>query len=244
MIKVLVAGAEGKMGKITVATLLQHSDFNCIAKVSRNDNLEEIILETKPDIAIDFTTPDSVFKNCQTYIKLRLPPVIGTSGLSMTEIKQLQMGCEQQKLGAIIAPNFSLSAILMMKYAKDAARYFPDVEIIEMHHPFKLDSPSGTANKTAHLIVESRKTTVSTNGIASKNTEQPARGDLSQGIPIHSVRLPGLFASQSVIFGGHSELLTIRHDCLDRQSCMPGVLLACKKVLELDHLIYGLENLI
>lgn len=245
MIKVLVNGARGKMGQITVATLQQQPDFACVAVNGRHEDLAQIIEDSQPEIAIDFTVPDAVFANSQILIAHGVHPIIGTSGLTLPQIDELKQQCQQKKLGAIIAPNFSLGAILMMKYAADAARYFKDVEIIEMHHPQKLDAPSGTANKTAQMIQSIHKNKENAENLFSASKSfPPARGDHSYDIPVHSVRLPGIFANQTVIFGGLGETLTIRHDAIERQSCMPGVLLACRKVLSLDHLVYGLEHLI
>lgn len=146
-----------------------------------------------------------------------------------------------KKLGGIIAPNFSLGAILMMKYAKDATHYFPDAEIIEMHHPHKVDAPSGTAIKTAQMMAE---VDASSQGTKEETPPNSARGVLKNNVPIHSIRLPGLFSHQSVIFGGNGETLTIRHDGTDRRCTMSGIFLACRKVMDLDHLVYGLENIL
>ena len=167
--------------------------------------------------------------------------MIGTTGFSSTQIQTLTALCAEKKLGAIIAPNFSIGAILMMQLAKTAAHYFPQVEIIEMHHAGKLDSPSGTAIKTAELIAEA-------NNVAAIPTTKAvlpgARGAVHQQIPIHAIRLPGLVAHEQVIFGGTGETLTIKHDSTDRQCFMPGVILACQKVMTLNRLIYGLEHLL
>ncbi len=220
MIKIIVNGAQGKMGQETVAAIQQAPDFSLIGTLTRSDNLADKIKTLKPDVVIDFTTPSSVFENTQTIIAGGARPVIGTTGLTISHIETLQKMCRDKKLGGIIAPNFSLGAVLMMKMAQMAAEYFPDIEIIEYHHPAKKDSPSGTALKTAQLIQRDNK------------------------IPIHSVRLPGFVASQTVIFGGQQETLTIHHDSIHREAFMPGVLMACRKVMLLDELIYGLEQLI
>ena len=236
--RVIVNGANGKMGKITVEAVTEASDLELVAAIDQDDDLANAIKTHQANIVIDFTTPKSVYKNTEAIIQAGAHPVIGTSGLTPEEIKQLQHLCLEKQLGGIIAPNFSLGAILMMKYAADAAKYFDDAEIIEMHHPYKLDAPSGTAKKTAEMMAES-------GNIKSKNNHSDqARGEQYQGINIHSVRLSGLFAHQAVIFGGDGELLTIRHDGMDRTSIMPGVLLACRKVGELSELVYGLEKLI
>lgn len=237
-IKVVVNGVQGKMGVVTKAAIEQEADLEFVAGTDHADDLTNTITTTHADVVIDFTTPQTVFSNAQTIIAAGARPVIGTTGLTMAHVNELQQQCNAKKLGGIIAPNFSIGAILMMKYAADAARYFPDVEIIEMHHQQKLDAPSGTAIKTAQMINESLTTK------ENKPHKEPARGDAHHGVAIHSVRLPGLFSTQSVIFGDNGQLLTIRHDGLDRNSIMPGVILACHKVMQLNHLVYGLENVV
>lgn len=227
-IRVIINGANGKMGQVTASSIANESDLLLVAELSRQDDLASSIIKHKADVVIDFTVPQSVFSNAQAIIANKARPVIGTTGLSVEQIDILKKQCQQQSLGGIIAPNFSLGAILMMKYAQDAAKYFEAVEIIEMHHPQKIDAPSGTAKKTAEMIAEVRE----------------MRGKLHQDVPIHSVRLPGLFAHQVVMFGGKGETLTIRHDATDRAAMMPGVFLACRKVMEMDYLVYGLENIL
>ena len=230
-LNIIVNGAQGKMGRATCAALKNTSDLQLIAQSTKESDLNAMIKALKPDIVIDFTTPNAVYDNCKTIIDNNVRLLVGTTGLTQIQLNELKKLCEQRALGAIIAPNFSLGAILMMRYAQDAAQYFPDSEIIEMHHHQKLDQPSGTAIKTAELMSENQP-------------KKPTDSDPCHGIPVHSVRLPGLFAHQSVIFGGAGETLTIRHDALTRESMMPGVLLACRKLMTLDHLIYGLEKII
>ncbi|MCH9643243.1 MAG: 4-hydroxy-tetrahydrodipicolinate reductase [Gammaproteobacteria bacterium] len=238
VLKVIVSGAQGKMGSITCSTLENADDLQLVGHCNKNDNIDTMIKDLKPDIVVDFTTPSAVYDNCKIIIANKVHPLIGTTGLSNHQIDELKTHCNEQKLGAIIAPNFSLGAILMMKYAKDAASYFPDREIIEMHHDQKIDAPSGTAFKTAELMAENCNQN-DTNG-----QTDPSRGKSHHGIPIHSIRLPGLFAHQSIMFGNLGETLTIRHDALNRAAMMPGVLLACRKLPKLDHLVYGLEGII
>jgi len=237
-IKVIVNGVNGKMGVVTKAAIENEPNLTLIAGTDESDDLAAKIKETKADVVVDFTVPQSIYNTTQSIIAAGVRPVIGTTGLSMEQVKSLQQACKDKKLGGIIAPNFSIGAILMMRYAKDAARYFPEVEIIEMHHQQKIDAPSGTAIKTAQMIRESQPDK------SNERHKDRARGDSEHGLSIHSVRLPGLFSTQSVIFGGEGELLTIRHDGLDRKSIMPGVILACHKVMELDHLVYGLEHIL
>jgi len=235
---VIINGAKGKMGTTTVAALQQQAEFHLAACLGADDDLGKAIRDTQAKIVIDFTTPHCVFANSKTIIEHNARPVIGTTGLSLAEINELSSLCQKKSLGAIIAPNFSLGAILMMRFAKEAAKFLPNVEIIEMHHEKKLDAPSGTARKTAEMIAES----LPTKDVPAHQDQ--ARGEVHQGVTIHSVRLPGYFAHQEVLFGNHGEVLSIRHDAMSRESMMPGVILACQKVLQLDHLVYGLDQLI
>lgn len=240
MIKVLICGASGRMGKEAVLAITEDPQLELVGVALRGDNLSEKINQYRPEVVLDLTTPDAVLQNCETIIAHNVHPVIGTTGLTADQIEHLQQLCLQKQLGGIIAPNFSLSVMLMIKMAALAAHYFPHAEIIELHHEKKKDSPSGTAIKTANVIAQNRP---------QKNIEVPyphgpARGDIFEQVPIHSVRLPGLIAHQQIIFGGYYESLEIKQDNFDRKSFMPGVIMACKKVLELKHLVYGLENLL
>lgn len=242
MIRVLVNGAQGKMGQECIRALAQEKELTLVAETGKTDDLAKMIQQVTAQVVVDFTTPTAVYKNALTIIESGAHPVIGTTGLAVEQIAALVQQCKKQKLGGIIAPNFSLGAVLMMRFAEEAAKFFSDVEIIELHHPAKLDSPSGTALKTADGIAKNRSTTKSTQ--SSRETIVGARGALSHGIPIHAVRLPGLVASQEVLFGGLGETLRICHNTIHREAFMPGVMLACKKVSQLDHMVYGLENIL
>ncbi|MBD3174011.1 MAG: 4-hydroxy-tetrahydrodipicolinate reductase, partial [Armatimonadia bacterium] len=171
-------------------------------------------------------------------------PVVGTTGWTTDDLTEAHRACQDAGLGAVIAPNFAIGAVLMMRFAAIAARHMPSVEIIELHHDAKLDAPSGTAAKTAALIQQARDEA----GVGPSQPEGapdfPARGLDEQGVRIHSVRLPGLLAHQETIFGGLGQTLSIRHDTISRESFMPGVLLACRKVMGLDGLVYGLDPLL
>lgn len=241
-IKVIVNGAMGKMGQEIVKAITVENDLHLVASLGRSDDLMAMIKQYQADVVVDLTTPQAVFDNAKKIIAAGARPVIGTTGLTTSQIEELTKLCKEKKLGGIIAPNFSLGMILLMRYARDAARYFPDVEIIEMHHEQKLDAPSGTSIKTAQMIAENRG--AQKKGVASKEIIHGARGATCEDIAIHSVRLPGLVAHQMVIFGGNNETLVFRHDAIHRQSFMPGVFMSCRKVMELDKLIYGLENVI
>lgn len=240
--KVIVNGAFGRMGQVAVVTIDNADDFELVAALSREDDLYENIKSTKADIVIDFTVASVAFENISTIISAGCRPVVGTSGLLPDQISDLKQQCQQKKLGGVIAPNFSIGAVLMMKYAADAAKYLEDVEIIELHHNGKQDSPSGTAIKTALKISENKVADAAQK--SSKEIIPGARGAEYNNIHIHSVRLLGLVAHQEVIFGGKGETLTIRHDSIDRECFMPGVLLACQKVLTMDRLVDDLADIL
>lgn len=240
-LRIIVSGAQGKVGRCIVEGVKKASDMELVGEVDHQDDLRKAIQTNHPDAVIDFTTPEAAFKNAAIIVEENAHPVIGTTGFSHEQIEALIAQCEKKKLGGLIAPNFSIGAVLMMRYAKEAARYLPDVEIIEMHHNTKKDAPSGTAIKTAEMIASSR---TETENIPDPANTSPARGIKKFGIPIHSVRLPGLIAHQTVIFGGTGETLTIREDTMSREAFVPGVLLACRKVQKLQRLVYGLELLL
>ena len=259
-IKVIVAGALGKMGAMAIETFLNNKDkFELKAGVVRNlkeidnkslkyyedrgvtltDNIETEFHKGDIDVLVELTTPDSVFKNSKLALDNGIRPVIGATGLSDEDILELSKKSLKANTGAIIAPNFAIGAILMMKFAAEAVKYMDRYEIIERHHEAKLDSPSGTAIKTAKLMSDAK---VKANQCTFK--DQKARGELYYDIPIHSLRLQGYVASQEVVLGGLGQTLTLKHDTIDRSSFMPGILLASEKVMNLDRLIYGLENII
>lgn len=239
LITVAVNGALGRMGQEAVQALEQDPRFDLVGAFTREDDLAAAIARTQPMVVVDFTTPESVYRNLMTCINANVHPMIGTTGLTAEQIRTAQQACEEKALGGIIAPNCSLGALLLMRMAQTAAAYFPNVEIIEYHHPAKKDAPSGTAIKTAELIAAKRQQSPS-----PATPEQPGRGALKHDIPIHAVRLPGFIASQTVLFGGDQETLSIHHSSTHRQSFMPGVLMACEKVVSLSTLVYGLEQLL
>jgi len=241
-IRILVNGASGKMGQECVKAIQNDSELQLVGQTARNDDLAQIIKTTHAQVVVDFTVPQAAYSNVLTIIQSGAHPVIGTTGITPEQITELKQQCASKKLGAIIAPNFSIGAVLMMQFSQTAAKFFPNVEIIELHHAGKADSPSGTALKTADLIAETRSSVPEVK--ASREIIPGARGASSHNIPIHAIRLPGLVACQEVLFGGLGETLSIRHDTIHREAFMPGVLLACKKVLQLDHLVYGLEHIL
>jgi len=242
-IKILVNGAFGRMGQMTVKALSENPQFELVGQTGREYNLKESIQDSKAQVVIDFTLPESVFENTINIIESGAHPVIGTSGLTAKQIITLQKKCDDLKLGGIIAPNFSLGAVLMMKYAKEIVKYMPHVEIIEMHHDKKVDSPSGTAMRSAELLADAIEK-INAAELPLRETIEGARGANYRNIPIHAVRLPGFLAHQQIIFGNIGETLTLRHDSIDRLSFMPGVCLACEKVISMDKLVYGLEEIL
>lgn len=240
--RVIINGAFGKMGAVTCEALRGHPDFTVVATLGRNDDLAKQIQQHQAQIVVDFTQPDCVYEHALTIIDHQVHPVIGTTGLSSEQIQFLQHQCEQKQLGGIIAPNFSICVALLVHFAATAARFLPEVEIIEMHHPKKQDAPSGTALKTADIIAAARLNPPM--AYEQKNILAGARGANYQQIPIHSLRLPGILAKQQVLFGNAGETLSITHESIDRHSFMPGLILACQRVQTLKTLYYGLENLL
>ncbi|WP_028389432.1 4-hydroxy-tetrahydrodipicolinate reductase [Legionella fairfieldensis] len=240
--RVIVNGGQGKMGRLACEAIKNHAQFELVSSLGRTDNLRQAIYNTKADIVIDLTRADCVYKNSQIIIESGAHPVIGTSGLSDEQIQCLKSDCDAQKLGGIIVPNFSISAVLMMRFAAEAARLLPEVEIIEAHHQQKLDAPSGTAMKTAEMIAKARS--MEKNTLPLHEIVPGTRGGTYHDVTIHSLRLPGFIAHQQVIFGSGGETLTLTHNSIDRASFMPGLILACQRVQQLDSLYYGLEQLL
>jgi 4-hydroxy-tetrahydrodipicolinate reductase len=240
--RVIVNGANGKMGALACETLNAHPEFTLVAQLGRQDNLAQAIHDTQAQIVVDLTRADTVYQNSLTIINNGARPIIGTSGLLPEQVKDLTIKCEEQGLGGVIAPNFSISAVLMMLFAAKAAEYFSEVEIVETHHQQKLDAPSGTALKTAEMIAAARK--APKNRLNLKELIPGARGGTHCDISIHSLRLPGVLARQQVIFGNEGETLSITDDSISRNCFMPGIVLACQKVMALNGLVYGLEHLL
>ncbi|MEQ8199822.1 MAG: 4-hydroxy-tetrahydrodipicolinate reductase [Syntrophomonadaceae bacterium] len=260
-IKVIVSGALGKMGQQTAQAVHQDEELELVGLIDiraregqtggtagqlplpvEND-LDAWLKLYRADVMIDFTNPQAVYNNAKIALQEQVNCVIGTTGLNEVELKQLERFALENEVGVAVIPNFAIGAVLMMKLAQEAARYFPDVEIIELHHDQKMDAPSGTAIKTAEMITEQRQTRPLRN---SREFEKiaGARGGELNGIRIHSVRLPGFVAHQEVIFGGVGQSLRIRHDSFDRVGFMPGVVMTAKKIIGIKGLVYGLEKLL
>lgn len=271
-IKVVITGAAGKMGREMTKGLLNSSKVEVVGAVDLvqvgtdigilngfppvgvviDNDLQGVLEQSRPQVLVDFTVARAALENAKQAILRGVRPVIGTTGLTGEDLEELHILCEERGIGAVVAPNFSLGAVLMMHFARQAARYFPHVEIIEIHHEQKLDAPSGTALKTAELMAE----VIAEGGVTLQDKEagrwcrekeekvEGVRGGKYRGFHIHSVRLPGAVAHQEVIFGGQGQLLTIRHDTISREAFLPGLLLAIEKVLNLRGVVYGLDRLL
>jgi 4-hydroxy-tetrahydrodipicolinate reductase len=217
-IKVLVNGAKGKMGEETVKAVQKADGLTLVGQADAGDDLAKKIKETGAEVVVDFTVPQSVMGNIKIILESGAHAVVGTTGTTEANLNEIKTLTEKHHVNCLVAPNFAIGAVLMMQFAQEAIKHMPHAEIIEYHHETKVDKPSGTSLKTAHLM--------------------------GKEVPIHSVRLPGLVAHQEVIFGGLGQTLTIRHDSISRESFMPGVILAIKKIGKAKGLVHGLEHLL
>ncbi len=249
MINVAVCGANGKMGKEVCLAVENNPEMTLSAKIDLlGEDTFKTIEEAKKacniDVLVDFTQPKSIYENAKYCLNNGIKIVIGTTGLSDEQIANLKELAEKNSTGCLIAPNFSTGAVLLMMFAQQAAKYFDNAEIIELHHNQKKDAPSGTAIKTA-LMMSQAKESFKEGNCAETETIQGSRGGTTYSdIQIHSVRLPGYIASQEVLFGSSGQVFKIRHDTTDRKCYMDGVLLAVKHVFEKNDFIYGLENIL
>ena len=248
MIKVAVCGANGKMGKEVVNAVCNNSEMNFVAGIDINGaefkTIEEAHNSKEIDILVDFTQPNSIYENAIYCLNNDINIVIGTTGLKDEQIEELKKLSDKNKLACFIAPNFSIGAVLMMKFAQMAAKYFDNAEIIELHHNQKKDAPSGTAVKTAKLMAEA-KTSFTNGNCTETETITGARGANSySNIHIHSIRMPGFMASQEVIFGSDGQTLSVRHDSTNRSCYMSGILMAIKYAFENKNFTYGLDNIL
>lgn len=261
-VKIVIAGPRGRMGREAVKLVMDTEYFDLVAVLDHKhdgmllssiegfqncdvpiySNIESCFQQISADVLIDLTTPEVGMLHARTALQYGVRPVVGTTGFTKEDLTELDNLCRDKELGCIIAPNFALGAVLMMKFAQMAGKYFNDIEIIELHHDQKLDAPSGTAVKTAEMIAEVREQK-SQGHPNEKETIPGARGANFDGMHIHSVRLPGLIAHQQVMFGSEGQTLTIRHDSYNRASFMSGVKLAVDTVMKVDSFVYGLENI-
>ncbi len=260
-IEVVVHGALGRMGREVVDAVCRDPQLKLAGAVDlkaegerlplpgRQDtiplspDLETILAQTRPQVVVDFSVAEAAMNVARLATKRKVSLVIGTTGLSPEALAEMDRLARANGVGAIVAPNFALGAVIMVHLARVAARYFDYAEIIEMHHEQKLDAPSGTALSTARAIAEARGKPF-LHAEAQKEGLSGTRGGELQGVSLHSVRLPGLMAHQEIIFGTAGQTLTIRHDTINRECYMPGVVLAIKKVVELKGLTHGLDNML
>lgn len=257
-IKLLIHGASGRVGQVLINNLYRFSDVRIVAAVdlkAANDTLklgdgswipfsqelEKMIISTSPQVIVDFSLAPATIPAVRLASKYKINMVIGTTGLCADNLAEIRQLTEAAKICVIVASNFALGGILMMYFAKLAARYMDSAEIIELHHDLKLDAPSGTAISTAQAMIEYRGRPF--NQPVDADKDYPSRGLKYGGIPVHSVRLPGLMAHQEVILGGMGQTLTIRHDTINRECYVPGVLLAIKESVKRQGFIQGLEQI-
>jgi|SRR5579883_840373 len=256
MIRVAVAGALGRMGSEVIRAVSLAEDMELVAAVDVpqavekapsgvayliSSDLKHAVEQAKPEVLVDFTVADAACANAITALGQGVRPVIGTTGMSADQLGEIE--AKAKGVGAFIAPNFAIGAVLMGYFAKIGARYFDSAEIIELHHDQKIDAPSGTAFKMAQDMARERGKAFATN-VPEKEAVPGGRGAEWEGLRLHSVRLPGLVAHHEVIFGAQGQILTLRHDSTDRTSFMPGVLIAIREVMKLDKLVVGLDNLL
>lgn len=243
MINVAVLGARGRMGSEVVKAVEATEGLALVAALDLGDSLDQL-KGSAAHVVVDFTTPDSVMSNLEFLINNGINVVVGTTGFDDAKLAIVKGWLAQNpSVGVLIAPNFAIGAVLMMEFAEKAARYFESAEIIELHHPAKVDAPSGTAARTAELMSAARKEAgLGAMPDATTTALDGARGALVGGIPVHSVRARGLVAHQEVLFGGLGETLTIRHDSIDRAGFMPGVILGVRKIVNTPGLTHGLDK--
>jgi 4-hydroxy-tetrahydrodipicolinate reductase len=233
------------MGSTSVAAIDAADGLEVVAQVDGGDALDAIT-DARAEVALDFTQPDAALDNVKWCVEHGINVVVGTSGFGESKLDEVRgLLVESPSVGVLVVPNFSIGAVLLMRFAADAAKYFESVEIIEMHHPNKVDAPSGTAVRTAELIAEAR-TAAGLGVVPDATTTDPdgARGAAVAGIPVHAVRARGFVASQEVVFGDAGETFTLRHDSHDRESFMPGVITALRGVGSRPGLTVGLDALL
>ena len=243
--RVAVLGAAGRMGSEACRAVDGADDLELVARIGSGDSLQQVV-DSRAQVAVDLTRPGAVMDNLQFCVEHGISAVVGTSGFEERRLRDVRGWLTGAPgVGVLVAPNFAIGAVLMMRFAAQAARHFESVEILELHHPDKADAPSGTARRTAELVAESRRAA----GLGKQPDQttsgaEGARGVDLDGIPVHSVRLRGLVASQEVLLGNAGETLSIRHDSSDRASFMAGVLLGVRRITSRPGLTVGLEHLL
>ncbi len=247
--RVAVLGAAGRMGAAAAHAVSEADDLELVAEVRSSDSLD-VLVSAGAQVAVDLTTPAAVMDNLAFCVHNGIHAVVGTTGFDERRLATVggwlaKAAADGRQVGVLIAPNFSIGAVLMMRFAAEAARFYESAEIIELHHPGKADAPSGTARRSAELVAAARAAAGCVDQPDATSAALPgARGADVAGVPVHSVRLRGLLAHQEVLFGAVGETLTIRHDCLDRAAFMPGVLLGVRRIAAMPGLTVGLEHLL
>jgi 4-hydroxy-tetrahydrodipicolinate reductase len=242
MRRVLVVGAKGRVGSLIVKAVKADREMELAGAVDLGDDLGAALAKGRPEVAVDFTTPVCVFDNVSAILAKGVHAVVGTTGMDEDRLARLDALAREKGVACLVAPNFALGAVLMMRFAEEAARFYPWVEVMERHHEKKLDAPSGTAAETARRIARSRK--VPPSPVDEKESAPGARGGRVEEVAVHSMRLPGSIAHQEVWFGGPGETLVLRHDTTDREVFVPGVLLAVRKIDGFKGLVRGLDPLL
>jgi 4-hydroxy-tetrahydrodipicolinate reductase len=242
MIRVMVVGSLGKVGRVIVRGIEAAEDLEPAGKVDVGDDLAARIAKQRPQVAVDFTIPQVVERNVATLLKAGVHCVVGTTGITQKQLETFDALARQHQVGCLVAPNFALGAVLMMRFAEQAAEHFEWVEVIERHHEKKLDAPSGTARITAERIARARKKRPPP--MEETESAPGARGGRVDEVPVHSVRMPGSVAHQEVWFGGPGETLVIKHDSIDREVFLPGVLLGVRRIRDHVGLVHGLDALL
>ncbi len=244
-IKVGVLGARGKVGQEVSKAVTAAEDLELVAEVDADDEIDALVT-SGAQVVVDFTHPDVVMDNLEFLVDHGIHAVVGTTGFDEGRLTTLRGWLERSpSTGVLVAPNFSIGAVLMMRFSVEAARFFESVEIVELHHPNKADAPSGTARRTAELVAAARREAgMGPVPDATSTSLDGARGAEVDGIHVHGLRVRGLVAHQEVVLGGLGETLTIRHDSLDRASFTPGVLLGVREIADHPGLTVGLEHLL
>lgn len=242
-IKVGVLGAQGRVGKAIVEGVNAEDDLELVAEISRGDDLQQLV-DNHAEVIVDFTQPDSVMGNLEFCIANGIHCVVGTTGFDKECLDQVEQWTRQEGAGnVLIAPNFAISAVMTMVLAKQAAKFFETAEVVEFHHPTKLDAPSGTAIHTAEAIAQARRDAdLGEMPDATEKSLEGARGANVDGIPVHAVRTRGMVAHEEVIFGAQGQSLTIRQDSYDRSSFTPGVLVGVREIAQHPGLVVGLDK--
>ncbi len=243
MTNIIINGAKGNMGEAAVEAISNDPKLKLTATLDKNDSLSETLVKSNVDVVVDLTDPSCVYTNVKTILNAKCHAVVGTTGLSESQINECGNLAKQHNKSLIVCPNFAIGAILMMKFAQQAASFMDRCEIIEYHHDKKADAPSGTAIKTAELIYNA-DANINQEKLNESDIIEGSRGANKHNIPIHAIRIPGVVANQEVIFGAQGQSLSIKHDTISREAFMPGLILAIKATASHTGLIYGLEHLL